>query len=60
MLWTIILILLILWALGGFLALGPLINVLVPALVDVQPPQQASHFAAGQGSRQGNALSAGY
>ena len=29
MLWTIILILLILWALGGFLALGPLIHILL-------------------------------
>ena len=29
MLWTIILILRILWALGGFLALGPLIHILL-------------------------------
>ena len=29
MLWTIILILLILWALGGFLALGPLVHLLL-------------------------------
>ena len=29
MLWTIILILLILWALGGYLALGPLIHILL-------------------------------
>ena len=29
MLWTIILILLILWALGGFLALGPLVHILL-------------------------------
>jgi len=29
MLWTIVLILLILWALGGFLALGPLIHLLL-------------------------------
>jgi hypothetical protein len=29
MLWTIVLILLILWALGGFLALGPLIHILL-------------------------------
>jgi len=29
MLWTIILILLILWALGGVLALGPLIHILL-------------------------------
>ncbi|HYV22106.1 MAG TPA: lmo0937 family membrane protein [Candidatus Bathyarchaeia archaeon] len=29
MLWTIIVILLILWALGGFLALGPLVHLLL-------------------------------
>ncbi|MGH2471080.1 MAG: lmo0937 family membrane protein [Candidatus Limnocylindria bacterium] len=29
MLWTVILILLILWALGGFLSLGPLIHLLL-------------------------------
>jgi hypothetical protein len=29
MLWTIVIILLILWALGGFLALGPLIHILL-------------------------------
>jgi len=29
MLWTIILILLILWALGGYLALGPLVHLLL-------------------------------
>jgi hypothetical protein len=29
MLWTVIVILLILWALGGFLALGPLVHLLL-------------------------------
>jgi hypothetical protein len=29
MLWTVIVILLILWALGGFLAVGPLIHLLL-------------------------------
>jgi hypothetical protein len=29
MLWTVVLILLILWALGGYLALGPLIHLLL-------------------------------
>jgi len=29
MLWTVIVILLILWALGGFLSLGPLVHLLL-------------------------------
>ena len=35
MLWTVILILLILWALGGFLSLGPLIHLLLVIAVIV-------------------------